>query len=443
MRNCFNKHGVFSLQASGGYFMSSEWIALLILVVTIILYFIEIIPIYLTAIMSALAMVIAGIIPFEDAFVGLSSNTILLIIGMSIISKSLSDNGITGYISKGLLKLSKLSEKLFILAAFLFAAMSASILSSLVALTMFLPVIDEVVKHSDERFSYKHLYMTTAIGSVLGGIVTSVGTSSMMNASAILVNSGYGRGMHFFEPSRIGLPVLICVIIVYLTVGYKLQKKAFNFKDHSLSVQTQELNKNTKFSKKLISSLTSVFCIICFVLEVMPLGLTAMIGAVILILTKCVDEKTVFKSINWSTIFVIVGSLGFASGLDKSGATTYLVDFFVDFFHFSKVHAFVPCVFALLMSTILSNFMSNNSAVAVMAPMAIQIAETFGVDAMAFVMACAIGANISLATPICTANITMTTSCGYRFKDYVIVGGLYNSVAFFVAATMLYVVYFI
>lgn len=423
--------------------MTSEQIAILILIVTIILYFSEIIPVYMTAMLSALAMVFFNIISYKDVFKNLSSDIILLIIGMAVISNALSENGIIKYISHFLLKFAKMNEKYFILYAFLLAALSATILSSTVSLYMFLPVIDDIVKRSNGKFAYRHLYMTTAIGALFGGTITSVGTTSVMNASALLVSSGYNRGMHFFEPGRIMVPIIICVALSHLLFVYKVQKKVFHFEDTPIGITEKKNQITSSLFKKIVCIIVLVFCIISFIFEVLSPGFTAMIGAMILILTKCVNDKDIFKSVNWNMVFVVVGSLGFATGLYESGATTYLVELFTRFLHLSEVHTFVPCISLLFISTLFSNFMTNNSTVAITVPIAIQLAESFGIDAMALVMACAIGSNISLATPVCTSNIMIVNACGYRFKDHLIIGGLYNLIAFVVAAVMLYLTYFI
>jgi di/tricarboxylate transporter len=52
------------------------------------------------------------------------------------------------------------------------------------------------------------------------------------------------------------------------------------------------------------------------------------------------------------------------------------------------------------------------------------MAKDLGYDAKAVVMALVWSINLAFATPVGTAPITMTLAGGYRFKDYVIVGGL-------------------
>ena len=65
-----------------------------------------------------------------------------------------------------------------------------------------------------------------------------------------------------------------------------------------------------------------------------------------------------------------------------------------------------------------------------------------GVDATPFVMACAIGTNVSVATPVCVGPITVTTVAGYRFKDYIRVGGIFNILATIVTGISLWAVYY-
>ena len=100
------------------------------------------------------------------------------------------------------------------------------------------------------------------------------------------------------------------------------------------------------------------------------------------------------------------------------------------------------CCLILVIATVLSNFMSNNAAVVICAPIGIFIAQTFGVSPLPFVMAAGIGANLSVATPIATSTITMTLVAGYRFKDYLKIGGVYNLLCIVVTMLSLRVLYF-
>lgn len=86
--------------------------------------------------------------------------------------------------------------------------------------------------------------------------------------------------------------------------------------------------------------------------------------------------------------------------------------------------------------------MSNIGVVVLIVPICLNLAATMGANAMPFVMACAVGTNVSVATPVCVGPITVTTVAGYRFKDYIRVGGIYNILAAVVTGISLWAVYY-
>ena len=78
----------------------------------------------------------------------------------------------------------------------------------------------------------------------------------------------------------------------------------------------------------------------------------------------------------------------------------------------------------LLAGYILSLFMSNGSLVAMLSSIAIPMAIEIECNPMPLAMACVFGASLAMATPAATTSVTMVQVAGYRFKDYLRVGGL-------------------
>lgn len=72
--------------------------------------------------------------------------------------------------------------------------------------------------------------------------------------------------------------------------------------------------------------------------------------------------------------------------------------------------------------------MSNTSVVALFTPIGISLAFQLGVDPMLFVTGAIMGAAGGFLTPMCAALLTITLSCGYRFRDYVVVGSAVTAV---------------
>ena len=88
------------------------------------------------------------------------------------------------------------------------------------------------------------------------------------------------------------------------------------------------------------------------------------------------------------------------------------------------------CAVLALIAVILTNFMSSTATAALLLPIGVFSAVELGYDVRSVAMAVAIAASIGYATPMSTPPMTMTLTGGYRFKDYIKVGGLYNVLAY-------------
>ena len=91
--------------------------------------------------------------------------------------------------------------------------------------------------------------------------------------------------------------------------------------------------------------------------------------------------------------------------------------------------------------SLLSNFMSNTATTAVMSPFVIEWAKMIGDRSLTYVIIDIIASNICFVTPISTPPITMTLPEGYRFKDYSIVGGVFNILSLVASAVCIPLIY--
>ncbi|MDR0349966.1 MAG: anion permease, partial [Coriobacteriales bacterium] len=73
--------------------MAPELIATVILIVVIVLFVTEAIPLPLTAVLGALAMAVFGIISFPEAFAGFSNDILMMVVGMLIIGRAVYESG--------------------------------------------------------------------------------------------------------------------------------------------------------------------------------------------------------------------------------------------------------------------------------------------------------------------------------------------------------------
>lgn len=96
--------------------MAQSTMAIIILATAVVLYCTAWIPLYITSILAAIAMVLCGIIDFDMAFSSLGSSTIMLLIGMQVIGKAIVEVGIGDLLGKRLVRVFHGSQRAFVLS---------------------------------------------------------------------------------------------------------------------------------------------------------------------------------------------------------------------------------------------------------------------------------------------------------------------------------------
>jgi di/tricarboxylate transporter len=170
-------------------------------------------------------------------------------------------------------------------------------------------------------------------------------------------------------------------------------------------------------------------------LNVMPVMLAAILGAVAMVVTQCLNIEEAYKSIDWKIIFLLAGVLPLGLALEQSGATLWLAEHVLEPL---ASHGPVLLLSAFyLITAIFTEAMSNNAAAAILAPIAFTTAASLGIDPRPLLIAITFAASTSFATPIGYKTNTMIYSPGgYHFTDFTKIGVPLNLV-FWGLATLL------
>ena len=154
---------------------------------------------------------------------------------------------------------------------------------------------------------------------------------------------------------------------------------------------------------------------------IMPIEISAVLGFMVLILTRCLSWKDAMGALSTQVILIIVASLAMGAALLKTGGADYIARMFVTV-SFGAPPAVVLGGLMLMMG-ILTNIVSNNAAAVIGTPIAIGIAQRLGLPLEPFVLAVLFGANLSFATPMAyQTNVLLMNAGGYKFGDFVRVG---------------------
>ena len=155
--------------------------------------------------------------------------------------------------------------------------------------------------------------------------------------------------------------------------------------------------------------------------NVMPIEISALLGFMVLLMTRCLNWKDAMSALSTQVILIIVASLAMGAALLKTGGAEYIANVFV-YITFGAPPTVVLGGLMLMMG-ILTNIVSNNAAAVIGTPIAIGIAQRLGLPLEPFVLAVLFGANLSFATPMAyQTNILLMNAGGYKFGDFVRVG---------------------
>jgi di/tricarboxylate transporter len=151
------------------------------------------------------------------------------------------------------------------------------------------------------------------------------------------------------------------------------------------------------------------------------IAVAAVVGAIALVLTRCLHLDEAYAAIDWQVVFLLGGILPLGLALEKSGGAALLAGLLVDGVGSYGPVAILSALF--LVTTLLTAFMSNNATAALLIPIALTTAASLGIDPRPLIITIAFGASAAFMTPVgYQTNLLVYGPGSYRFSDYVRVG---------------------
>ncbi|NPV27532.1 MAG: SLC13/DASS family transporter [Firmicutes bacterium] len=419
--------------------MGPAEISLIILVIMMILYITEIIPLAVTALASCAALVVFKVVPASVAWSGLSNDTVLLVAGMIVVGNALFETGTAEWLGKTIVRFAGEGEFKVVVAVMVVTMVLSAFLNNSSTTAMMLPVFAGIIAASSGRLKSKYWMMPLAISAVAGGQLSLVGSTPPIIVQGVQTAAGY-RPFGFFEFALMGGPICLALLIYTFTFGKWLSRKMYGENPEPSPVMKEmmqsaaaEKEKIRDVKKMWISGIIMLGCIIGFITtneKVLPLGTIAMIGALACVITGCISEKTNYLKMDWPTVFVLGGSIGFASGLEKSGGGKLLADAILGLFG-SAITPFIVFAVIVFLGMFLTQFMSNTAATAMLAPIGLAMAKAVGMSPLPVMMGLCTATACSFSTPVATPPMTMVLGPGgYRFIDYIKWAGPFNIICY-------------
>lgn len=169
-------------------------------------------------------------------------------------------------------------------------------------------------------------------------------------------------------------------------------------------------------------------------LNIMPIVISASAGAVLMILTNCLNTEEAYQAVNWKVIMLLAGVIPLGTAMTKTGAAALMADQMIFLLSDLGPRAVLSGFFILTMA--ITAIMSNNASAALLAPIAIKTANTLDVNAFPFLFAVTFAASLSFITPFGYQTNTLIYGAGeYEFTDFTKIG-LPLNIVFWILATI-------
>ena len=154
---------------------------------------------------------------------------------------------------------------------------------------------------------------------------------------------------------------------------------------------------------------------------VAPIFFLSLIAVAIVLIARCIDADEAFSFVDGRLLTLIFSMLAIGAALEASGAVKLIVEALAPYLGHLPGPLIIWAIY--LLTSVLTELVSNNAVAVVVTPIAIGLADAMGIDARPLVVAVMVAASASFATPIgYQTNMLVYGPGGYKFTDFMKVG---------------------
>ena len=291
-----------------------------------------------------------------------------------------------------------------IVTAFLSMWMSNTAITALM-IAVALPLVRKV---DDKNFT-KALLIGIAFSANIGGMGTPIGTPP--NAIAMEALKSQGIHLSFTKWLMLALPITLLLLLV----TWGILNIFFRSKSQKIEIKFEEQPViETKGKVILITSVITALLWLTTEIHKIPSSIVALIPIIVYFSSGILERKH-FNSLSWDVLILMGGGLSLGKAFNVTGLSKWLVHS-IGFEHMSQYAVLAVLV---IITIVLTNFMSNTSTAALIIPLALSLEA----NPVAFAISIALSASASMLLPVSTPPNAIAYSSGrLRVKDMFITG---------------------
>lgn len=377
--------------------MSPAIITLLILVVAIIIFISDRLPMGLVAFMVPMALYFSGVIGVKDIFASIVNENVILIIAMCVLGAAFFKTGLAWQSSKILLKYAKTERSLSVLIFMISGVMSAFVSNS-GTVAVLIPIVLGIAGTS--QIKPIKLLMPLVFGATIGADISIIGSPGNLIAKNTIETFSKGNlSVPFFEYAKIGIPLMIACALLLFFFGSVLIPDRDGHEQSDVQMDYSHIPEWHKLLTLIVFVLAILGMVATdYVKFLPPIHIIACCAAIVLVLTGVLNQKETFNSFETLTVFMLAFMMPLGAALNSTGAGEMIARAVISVTGNSGVIVIMASLWILTWA--LTQVMSNTAACTLLCPVGWTIAQSIGADPRAVVIAIFIASSVAVCTPM-------------------------------------------
>lgn len=415
-------------------------IVLTISVVATILFVTEPIPLPTVALMIIIAQVLILGLESSDVARSLMSDSVLFIMGSLMLAVAVVKQKLDKRIAYWIVRMTGTRTANICVGISLVSGLMASVIGEHTVAAMMLPVaITLITLTSDDSKKVRALAAVLLFSISYGCSVAGIGTPSGGARNAIMV--GYWKEF-FYDPTNPETRKFLVDYLTWMMFAYPIFLVqlplvtvillwTFKPEQQDLSRAVVKLRQQIKQTGPLTSGewsaiLTFFVVLLCWILfsDSVGLGLIAICGAAAFLIIGLVRWEDVNNGVNWGVVLLYAAAISLGIQMKDTGAALWVATAFLDVVRPLGIESGVALYGAVsVLTTLVTNTMSNGAAVAVLGPITLKLATVAGESPLIMGFITAVSSSFAYLTVIGTPACTIVYASGYlKTTDFLVVG---------------------
>ncbi len=400
-------------------------------------------PFGVTGLLAVGLLAATGAMETSEAFAAFGNPAVFFLIGVFIIAAALIESGLSKRCALIFLRPFERSPYAFATGLMLVAAFGTMWMPNQATAALLFPIAMEVaaaLRLVAGRSAYaKVLFLSLAWGAMIGSNASFLGSTRAALAIGMLQEK-HGVAISFTQWVIAALPMVVlgCAVAPFvLRICFPREPVVFSAARSVLEDAVKEMGRMGQ--RQLTVAVIVVLTIAAWIFlgNRINLAVIALLGSTALFATGAIAWEEAERRIYWNIVLMYGGAIALGIVIDRTGAARWLVDMV---FGGAVIPPALAVAAVALGTLLLSEFMSNVAAVAVMLPLAFSIATQLGASPVALTLATSLGAGLDFALPFSSAPNTIVFSSGYlRMWDVVKAGGVMTIVSVLLVALLVWI----